>query len=106
MAPPDVVPAIADTATPSTAAAPAAADETRKFTKALPCRRSRLQRLGRRSVSLVHGVGPLHRGVEGDRRGGEVGLSDEGERVPGAVVAVHARVLPLDRQRALVADAV
>src|SRR3954469_16557414 len=49
---------------------------------------------------------PLHRRVEGDRRRREVGAAHEGERVLRAPLAVHARVLPLDRERARVADPV
>src|SRR5689334_19883359 len=48
----------------------------------------------------------LERGVERHRGGGEVGRAHERERVRGAPVAVHAGVLPLDRERALVADPV
>src|SRR5690349_8119892 len=44
--------------------------------------------------------------VEGDRRGREVGLAQEADGVRRAPLAVHARVLPLDRERAVVADAV
>ena len=38
--------------------------------------------------------------------GGEIGRAHERQRVRGAPVAVHAGVLPLDRERALVADPV
>src|SRR5919109_1097514 len=46
------------------------------------------------------------RGVERDLGGREVRAAHEGERVRGAPVAVHPRVLPLDRERPLVADPV
>src|SRR3954451_16787343 len=48
----------------------------------------------------------LEGGVEGDAARREVRRAHEGQRVRRAPVAVHARVLPLDRERALVADAV
>ena len=51
-------------------------------------------------------TGLLHRGVERDLRRREVRLADERERVGRAPVAVHAAVLPFDRERALVADPV
>ena len=44
----------------------------------------------------------LESGVEGYGRGLEVYALDEAERLGGAVLAVHAAVLPLDRERALV----
>ena len=47
-----------------------------------------------------------HRSVEREARRGEVRVADEGEGVLGAVLAIHARVLPLDRKRPVVADAV
>src|SRR6266487_2278870 len=50
--------------------------------------------------------GPLHRCVEGDGRGREVGAADKCERVLRAPLAVHARVLPIDRERPVVADPV
>src|SRR5205085_12137739 len=56
---------------------------------------------------LEESVGrPLHRRVEGDRRRLEVGAPDEGQRVRGAPLPLHPRVLPLDRERARVADPV
>src|SRR5438876_318669 len=48
----------------------------------------------------------LHGGVEGELRRREVGPADERERVLRPVLAVHAAVLPLDRERPLVADPV
>ena len=48
----------------------------------------------------------LESGVEGYGRGLEVYALDEAERLGGAVLAVHAAVLPLDRERALVVYAV
>src|SRR5687767_982904 len=44
--------------------------------------------------------------VEGDRAGGEVDPPHELDGLGRAVLAVHTRVLPLDRERALVADPV
>ena len=55
---------------------------------------------------MPHVAGLLHRRVERDRRRREVGAADERERVRGAPVAVHAAVLPLDRERPVVADPV
>src|SRR3954453_1201655 len=49
---------------------------------------------------------PRERGVEGDGGRREVRAPHECERVGRAPVAVHARVLPLDRERAGVAGAV
>src|SRR6478736_5722133 len=48
----------------------------------------------------------LHRRVEGDIRRREVGAAHERERVLCPPLAVHAGVLPLDRERPLVADPV
>src|SRR5712691_3473504 len=48
----------------------------------------------------------LEGGVEGDVAGGEVDAADELDGFGGAVLAVHAGVLPLDRQGPLVADPV
>src|SRR5690606_25251602 len=51
-------------------------------------------------VFLVEG------GVEGDGALGEVDVFAEGARFGGAVLTVHADVLPLDGERAVVADVV
>src|SRR5260370_42049212 len=48
----------------------------------------------------------LERGVERDAGGSEVGPADHCQRVRRAPVAVHARVLPFDRKRAVVPDSV
>src|ERR1700722_9502950 len=48
----------------------------------------------------------LHRGVEGDGRGCELGEPYEAERLRGATLPVHAAVFPLDRQRPAVSDLV
>src|SRR3954452_7966806 len=48
----------------------------------------------------------LEGGVEGAAARREVRRAHERQRVRRAPVAVHARVLPLDRERALVADPV
>src|SRR5829696_7524194 len=55
--------------------------------------------------SLMSGL-LRERGVEGDLRRREVRAPHERERVRRAPVAVHAGVLPLDRERAAVADSV
>src|SRR2546421_12744945 len=44
------------------------------------------------------------RGVEGDGGRREVGAPDELQRLARAPLAIHSRVLPFDRQRAVVAD--
>src|SRR3954447_2704425 len=54
----------------------------------------------------MRSFGPLEGRVEGHRRGREVRLAQEADGIRRAPFAVHARVLPLDRQRAVVADAV
>src|SRR5207249_652183 len=54
-------------------------------------------------ISLVFFV---ERRVEGDRAAGEVELAQEGARLGDAVLAIHADVLPLHRERAGVADVV
>src|SRR5260370_17816944 len=46
------------------------------------------------------------RGVERDTGGSEVGPANHCQRVRRAPVSVHARVLPFDRQRAVVPDSV
>src|SRR5690606_30398978 len=71
------------------------------------------QRKGWRRVHRVRAPCPPWRGsrllvlrVEGDGAGREVELADEGGGLGGAVHAVHADVLPLDGERAAVADVV
>src|SRR6266487_4110275 len=49
---------------------------------------------------------PLHRSVERQLGRGEIGAPHEGERILRAPLAVHARVFPLDRERARVAGPV
>src|SRR5216683_1765656 len=48
----------------------------------------------------------LERGVERDAGGSEVGSANHCQRVGRAPISVHARVLPFDRQRAVVPDSV
>src|ERR1700690_4600947 len=49
---------------------------------------------------------PLHGGVEGEIGRSEVAPPHESERILRAPLAVHAGVLPLDRERARVTDPV
>src|SRR5262245_21949872 len=49
---------------------------------------------------------PLHSSVERDRRRSEARPANERKRVGRAPIAIHARVLPPDRERSGVADAV
>src|SRR5213594_3458974 len=51
-------------------------------------------------------VGALHRRVERDGGGLEVGAPDERERVRRPPLPLHSRVLPLDRERPRIADPV
>src|SRR5260370_19476640 len=55
---------------------------------------------------LLIGLPLLERGVERDAGGSEVGPANHGQGVGRAPVSVHARVLPFDRQRAVVPDSV
>ena len=48
----------------------------------------------------------LHRRIEREVGCGEVRSPDEGEGVLGAVLAIHPGVLPFDRERSVVADAI
>src|SRR5215216_7212971 len=55
---------------------------------------------------LSHGSLPFVGGVEGHGGRGEVGAANEGESVLCAPFPIHAGVLPFDRERSLIADAV